>query len=367
MTENARYTVESDFYRTAKVSDVELSLSPKGLSRKVLRATLVDNPKIAKNSVEVCIVHQKRSTTEDSWSDLSEATLAQTTVSMPSKFGLDTAETRELFDHLTNLFEIGPKGIHRGQATVEVLRDEDAIIRTDTSRARLIRKLLKSNHGSEVWELLVELEPELAKKLAVSLAHQAREGAIKEFESALTEDHDENYWKQLLKKNLWMLGSGNIAIVPESRIDIKHIADLPVAIEGGFMDIVELKRPDIPFWAQRRSVAENFHYRDKFLIPDYGLQGAIAQTSHYILQAEKQVSDSDFHDTHGVKPLKPRGLVIHGRSHDWGDEEWEAFRLLNDGLHGIQVMTFDHLLAQARRALTIEPESQESALTQHSW
>jgi len=25
-----------------------------------------------------------------------------------------------------------------------------------------------------------------------------------------------------------------------------------------------------------------------------------------------------------------------------GDLEWEAFRLLNDGLQGIQVMTFDH-------------------------
>jgi hypothetical protein len=160
---------------------------------------------------------------------------------------------------------------------------------------------------------------------------------------------------------MWMLGSGNVALLQERRLDIKNIADLSIAIEGGFMDIVELKRPDVPFWAQRRSVEGSFLYRDKYLIPDFGLRGAIAQTGHYILQAEKKVADSDFQATHGIKPLKPRGLVIHGRSNDWGDSEWQAFRLLNDELHGIQVMTFDHLLAQAKRAVTLSGTSASSA------
>src|SRR5579862_1457136 len=157
-----RYRVESDFYRTGQVADIQLSISPKGLSRKVMRSTLVDNPKASKNSVEVCIVHQKRRATSDPWEDLEGPTLSQTTVSLPSKLALDTAETRGLFDHLVNLYEIGAKGIQRGQATVEVLRDEESIIRTDDSRARLIRRLLKTNHGTEVWKLLVELEPDLA-------------------------------------------------------------------------------------------------------------------------------------------------------------------------------------------------------------
>jgi len=351
LTGNQRYTVESDFYRTSTVSDIQLSVSSKGLSRKVLRATLVDNPKIRRNSVELCLVHQRRGSVARQWTDLNESTLANTTVNIPSKLALDTAETRLLFEHLANLYEIGPRGIMPGQATIEVLRDEEAIIRTDSSRARLIRKLLEANHGNEVWELLVQLEPDLAKKLAVSLAVQERQLAIEEFEIAIEGSLDETYWQQFIGNNMWILGSGNVALVSERRIDIKDIADLPIAIEGGFMDIVELKRPDVPFWAQRRSVTGTFLYRDRFLIPDYGLQGAIAQSSHYILQAEKRVSDSDFYVTHGIKPLKPRGLVVHGRSNDWGEKEWEAFRLMNDHLHGIQVMTFDHLLAQGQRAM----------------
>jgi hypothetical protein len=81
--------------------------------------------------------------------------------------------------------------------------------------------------------------------------------------------------------------------------------------------------------------------------------GAIAQTQHYILQAEKRVKDSDFHATHEVVPLKPRGLVVLGRSDDWGTLEWEAYRLLNDSIHGIQLLTYDHVLAQAKRSVSL--------------
>lgn len=358
MSDETSYTVESDFYRTGKVTDLELSQSSKGLSRKVLRATLIDNPKANPNCVEICLVHQRRSTASAEWADISGPTLAKTTVSVPSKVNLDTAETRVLFDHLVNLFDIGPKGIRPGKATVQILRNEEEIIRIDASRARLIRRLLEGNHGTEVWERLLELEPDLARKLSITLAHQERVAVIAEFETAIGEDRDEQYWKALLKRNRWLLGSANISILPDSRIDTQHIADIPLAVDGGFMDLVELKRPDVPFWQQRPTAGGNFHYRGKFLIPDYGLQGAITQTTHYILQAEKHVSDSDFRESHGIKPLKPRGLVVHGRSNNWGAEEWEAFRLLNDNLHGIQVMTFDHLLEQGRRALKMGSETE---------
>ena len=72
------------------------------------------------------------------------------------------------------------------------------------------------------------------------------------------------------------------------------------------------------------------------------------------MQAEKKVdSDEYIRDHGGIIPLKPRGLVIQGRSNDWGKEEWEAFRLLNDELHSVQVITFDHLSKQAERMLAV--------------
>jgi hypothetical protein len=99
------------------------------------------------------------------------------------------------------------------------------------------------------------------------------------------------------------------------------------------------------------------------LVPHHELYGAIAQLSHYILQAEKQVDSKDYISDHqGAVPLKPRGVVVHGRSSTWTEDHWSALRLLNDELHGIQVITFDHLLERAKRSLdALRPESEQDA------
>jgi hypothetical protein len=117
------------------------------------------------------------------------------------------------------------------------------------------------------------------------------------------------------------------------------------------MDIIELKRPDFPFWALDTH-GRDYLYRGKFLVPHFELQGAIAQLARYILQAEKQVDSLDYiRDHQGAVPLKPRGIVVHGRSNTWTDNHWCAFRLLNDELHGIQIVTFDHLLERAKKSM----------------
>jgi hypothetical protein len=66
-----------------------------------------------------------------------------------------------------------------------------------------------------------------------------------------------------------------------------------IQVEGGFMDIVEIKTPQSPFWALLRGGA-SYKYRDKYLIPDQELQGAIAQTTKYILQAQKKLDRAEY-------------------------------------------------------------------------
>jgi hypothetical protein len=351
--DDVSYQVDSKFHLTGQVSDIELSTSSNGLTRKVLRAEIVENPKESTNSVRASLVHQKRKHVEDLWEDVAGTDLKQTQVNRPSKFTLDSAETRVAFEHLVNLYEIGKGGVNPGKEVIR-MTDPGEWLRVGRQRADLIRQLIVSGHEQEVWDILAELKPDLTRSLSVALLHKKRSAAVAEFEEALTETRDENFWKKLLRANEWMFGGANVRIVQESRLDIQNIADIPFEVAGGFMDIVELKRPDLPFWAQS-STGGDFHYRNKFLLPHHELQGAISQTFNYILQAEKQVANTDFIRAHGVVPLKPRGLVVHGRSSTWTQEQWDAFRVLNDGLHGVQVMTFDHLLEQARRSLHVEP------------
>jgi hypothetical protein len=92
-------------------------------------------------------------------------------------------------------------------------------------------------------------------------------------------------------------------------------------------------------------------YRN-FLQPSEELRGAITQASNYIFQIEKKFGDHDWCVENNCEhPVKPKCIVIVGSSKTWEVEEKTAFRLLNDSLHGIEVITFDHLLDRAKISL----------------
>ncbi|MGV7174253.1 hypothetical protein [Xanthomonas axonopodis] len=52
-----------------------------------------------------------------------------------------------------------------------------------------------------------------------------------------------------------------------------------------------------------------------------------------------------------VVAYHPRATIVIGRSHDWSAEQQRSLHGLNRRLHGISVMTYDHLLAQGERLL----------------
>ncbi len=60
-----------------------------------------------------------------------------------------------------------------------------------------------------------------------------------------------------------------------------------------------------------------------------------------------------------------------GRSHEWSDEQHKALHGLNRRLSDISVITYDHLLAQARRTLELmesddEPEIETPAYSTYA-
>jgi Domain of unknown function (DUF4263) len=352
MDESLQYLMRSTSRASSRIKDIPLSESESGLTRKILRAEIVDHPTDKEKSVKFAVVHQRRATRSQDWSDLGGKSLAQLKAGEASKIQLDTQETRSLLDHLLNLYKIGSGGVRPG-VTVLKVADEDEVIRTDKGRARLIHKLIDGEFGDEIWTLLAEANPGLATRLSMSQVYQDRMLLLAEFERSLELDCTEHYWKRFLKKNSWIFGTSYIEILEEDRLDIHHQTDIPCSVDGGFMDIIELKKPSFPFWT-RNTHGADFLYRGKFLVPHPELSGAISQLTGYILQAEKKVDSSDYiRDHQGIVPLKPRGVVVHGRSDTWDNKHWHAYRLLNDELHGIQVITFDHLFMRARKSLEI--------------
>lgn len=320
-------------------------------SRRLVRIQFIRDSKDSTKflGLHLELLYQKRKSVKDEWPEKS-VDLRKVPNNIGYKFSLDTIQTYELLEALKDAYPIGQDGISSGKRTVIRGADQSEIIITEANKISILKKLTKLLSPTEISNWLSENLESISENLAVARLYANRKEILKKMRVMLEESHSENDWKDFLKENQWIFGSSFVQIIDERRIDIHHQTDLPFKVEGGFLDIVEIKKPTFPFWLQTKSV--NYLYRGKFLIPYYELSGAVSQLSKYILQAEKRVSDAEYIKDHGnVVPLKPRGLIVHGRSNNWGETEWEAFRLLNDGLHGIQIVTFDHLLERAEKSL----------------
>lgn len=64
----------------------------------------------------------------------------------------------------------------------------------------------------------------------------------------------------------------------------------------------------------------------------------------------------------GVKAIKPRCRFIFGRSDGWNHGQREAYRMLSASRHNLTIMTFDHVLARAKRMLNLDRNDDVASL-----
>ena len=82
---------------------------------------------------------------------------------------------------------------------------------------------------------------------------------------------------------------------------------------------------------------------------------AITQASQYIFEVEREANSVKFLDrVDGVRVVKPRCVLVFGRSRDWNNEQIQAYRILNAGYAHLSVMTYDHVLERAKRMVGID-------------
>ncbi len=182
--------------------------------------------------------------------------------------------------------------------------------------------------------------------LSRGLEYQERIKSIEGFESMLMVDHLEQKWQEWFKTNSWILGTGLVRVIDERDIDTSNIADFLIQAYDGFLDIVEIKRPagNQQFWAKS---LDHGNY-----VPSTDLMKSITQASNYVYEVEREANSIKFLERVGnVKTVKPRCLLIYGRSYDWDEEQKEAYRILNAQYHNLTILTYDHVLDRARTIL----------------
>ena len=258
-----------------------------------------------------------------------------------SELTLDNEEFLQLVQFLGDNYEPFKKGVK------EYIPIDEKFDKESTEH---LKAIFSNPDTQKVLDFIAQNEilPEVIIK---GLQYQNRTQSIQQFESMLEQNLVEQDWQNWFVANDWVLGSEFVKILDERDIDTAHITDYLMQAYDGFLDIVEIKRPDgsLRFWADGQ---DHGNY-----VPSSDLTKAITQATKYIYEVEREANSVKFLERVGnVKTIKPRCILIFGRSHDWDDDQKESYRILNSSYHNLSIMTYDHVLNRAKRILQIDNE-----------
>jgi len=214
--------------------------------------------------------------------------------------------------------------------------------------AQQIRALFSIPDKENLLKFILSNEV-IPDELALALEHAKKLSAIKEFEKLLSEGKAEHEWQKWFISNSWILGSEFVRIIDERRIDVQNISDFLMEAYDGFLDIVEIKKPggQLEFWSK---TIDHGNY-----VPSSDLTKAITQASKYIYEVEREANSVKFLKRVGnIRTVKPRCVLIFGRSKNWNDEQIEAYRIMNSGYHNLTIMTYDHVIERAKRIVGLK-------------
>ena len=255
-----------------------------------------------------------------------------------SELTLNNEEFQKLIDFLLENYEPFKKGVKE-----YIPIDE----KFDHERIEHLKAIFADPDTQSILKFISENNI-LSEDLIFGLQNQIRINAVREFEHMLDQNLVEKKWEDWFKSNSWVLGSEFVRILDERNIDTENITDYLMQAYDGFLDIIEIKRPQgsLNFWAETKD-------HDNY-IPSVDLTKAITQASKYIYEVEREENSLKFLErVDYVKIIKPRCILIFGRSNNWDDEQKEAYRILNSSYHNLTIMTYDHVLLRAKRILNI--------------
>jgi len=144
----------------------------------------------------------------------------------------------------------------------------------------------------------------------------------------------EKIFQNWIEKNIWTLGIDYIQKYSVRKIGINTTSDMIMESTDGFIDLIELKRPNVPIFSYDSS--------HKCYYPSSDLSLVIGQCMHYLKKLDEY--NLILEKENKFKVLRPRIKIIIGRTHEFKDDQCEALRMLNSNLTHIQVISFDHLL-----------------------
>ena len=191
-----------------------------------------------------------------------------------------------------------------------------------------------------------ELSDELIHSLRGAIRVREMQAAVAELRLKLDQQvNDEHVYQQWCQRHSWAFGSAYVVSDDVRNITASDNLDmlLPTVI-AGYRDLVELKRPDM------HVIRYDNAHRNYYWSSD--VSKAIGQCHRY-LDVLHEVAASGLRDHPEIVAYHPRAIIVIGRSNTWEDRELRALHGLNHRLSSVTVMTYDQLMAQGERLLSI--------------
>lgn len=336
------------------------------VTRRVFVAQTNDKKLKSGETVSGTIVHQRK-TKSDTWEEVESINLAGLKGGEGVKIKLRSAQLKRLYDGLTKLYALSTEGVSYGEQQY-IVGKEDEILEVPQKRKGYIVRLLKKDLGEEIWNDLIDNNPDLATRLSLARIQTNREKILNEFnESLKSDDKDETYWQDFFSSNEWIFGYGLSYQFLSITMDQPSYGGSSYTGKGNqkgdyltntesakskFTVLVEIKRPDSLLLAIKLRTREHIRYRNGAWLLGSELLGGVSQLqvncktwqrSSEELQNRKLLEQ-------GIYTVQPKGILVIGNTKQFEDniEKLTSFELFRQGLSNIEVLTFDELYERAK-------------------
>jgi Domain of unknown function (DUF4263) len=360
-----KYTTSSTSAHSQKV-DEPIVIEEGETTRKVFLAEINDTKTETGETVGGTLVHQRKAR-NNNWEPVDAINLQTLKAGEGVKLKLRSGPVKKLYDGLTQLYELSKKGVKYGK-TEYVVAPSDEVITIPRERAEHIRKLIQADHAEEIWEQLIEMDPDLATKLSHARIHNTRKKSLSEFEESINDkSKKEDYWQAFFTGNDWIFGYGlnyKFLNIESDQPNYggenyqgkgKQKGDYLTYSESDnakFTVLVEIKRPDSLLLTISPKKKENVRYRNGAWLLGRELLGGVSQiqVNCKSWQEESQELKNRELINRRIYTVRPKGILIIGNTAEFGDdlEKVTSFELFRQSISNVEIITFDELLERAK-------------------
>jgi hypothetical protein len=305
------------------------------------------------------------------WATVNEVNFRQLAADCGVALELDTAATKQLYERLTQLYEVQGKGVAFGDQKYVVAKENEVLLVDDASKRKAIKELLDQGYSEEIWESLARKNPDLATRLAVAQVQVDRQEVINQFEQAM-KDHadDEGFWQEFFQKHPWILQVAFSAPVFMLNGETYLGGKQPVGRQGAggvatdylFGDestksfaVIDIKTPKAGLVGPVYRGKAGTGYDNETYSMHHDLSGGVVQVRNQItvaIEHFQSVLGVGFKDK--INRVHPKGVLITGCLRDLDQRQKDSFNQFRHGLYSLTVITYDELLNRLKKLYGLE-------------